>query len=224
MFQKPKRKVHRVFIHCSASDHAHHDNIATMKQWHLARGFWDVGYHFFIQKDGTLEYGRDSEKTPAAQKGHNLNTLAICMHGLKEEKFTTAQFDTLRKLAQQIEHNYDNISFHGHCEVSKKACPVFNYKKVLDLDIYGSLNKNVNVLENLKSKKAKDLPELQLGSRGEAVEFLQQLLFIKIDGIFGPQTSRSIKVFKKIHKLYASDLVKSHIWRLLMENERVEDK
>jgi len=78
MFQKPKRKIHRVFIHCSASDHAHHDNVATMKQWHLARGFSDIGYHFFIQKDGTLEYGRDSEKTPAAQKGHNLNTLAIC--------------------------------------------------------------------------------------------------------------------------------------------------
>ena len=221
MFQKPKRKVHRVFIHCSASNHAHHDNIATMKSWHLARGFRDVGYHFFIQKDGTLEYGRDIEKTPVAQKGHNLNTLAICMHGLKEKNFTEAQFETLKKLAQQIEHNYENISFHGHCEVSKKACPVFNYKKVLDLDKYGSLNTNPNVLETLKSKKAEDLPELKLGSRGEAVEFLQQLLFIKIDGIFGPQTSRSIKVFKKLHKLYASDLVKSHIWRLLMGNERV---
>jgi len=109
----------------------------TMKSWHLARGFSDVGYHFFIQKDGTLEYGRDIEKTPAAQKGHNLNTLAICLHGLKEEKFTQAQFETLNKLASQIEHNYDNISFHGHCEVSKKACPVFNYRKVLDLDLYG---------------------------------------------------------------------------------------
>ena len=224
MFTKPSRKIHRVFIHCSASDHAHHDNAATMKSWHLARGFSDVGYHFFIRKDGTLEYGRDIEKTPAAQKGHNLNTLAICVHGLKEENFTEAQFSTLNKLATQIEHNYENISFHGHCEVSKKACPVFNYKKVLDLDKYGSLNKNINVLENIKSKKAEDLPELKLGSRGEAVELLQQLLFIKIDGIFGPQTGRSIKVFKKVHKLYASDVVKSHIWRLLMENERVEDK
>ncbi len=43
------------------------------------------------------------------------------MHGLKEENFTQAQFDTLNKLAIQIEHNYENISFHGHCEVSKKA-------------------------------------------------------------------------------------------------------
>jgi len=222
MFTKPSRKVHRVFIHCSASDHAHHDNIETMKSWHSTRGFSDVGYHFFIQKDGTLEYGRDIEKTPAAQKGHNLNSLAICVHGLKEENFTEAQFDTLNKLASQIEYNYENISFHGHCEVSKKACPVFNYKKVLDLDKYGSLNTNTNVLKNIKRKKAEDLPELKLGSRGEAVELLQQLLFIKIDGIFGPQTSRSIKGFKKLHKLYASDLVKSHIWRLLLENGRVE--
>ena len=223
MFTKPSRKVHRVFIHCSASDHAHHDNIATMKSWHLGRGFTDVGYHFFIRKDGTLEYGRDIEKTPAAQKGHNRHTLAICLHGLKEENFSKTQFETLRKLAEQIAHNYENISFHGHCEVSAKACPVFNYKKVLNLDHYGSLNGNVSVLQQLKSKKAEDLPELKLGSRGEAVEFLQQLLFIKIDGIFGPQTSRSVKAFKKLHELYASNLVKSHIWRLLLENERMED-
>ena len=201
MFTKPKRKIHRVFLHCSASDHAHHDNVATMKKWHLERGFSDVGYHFFIQKDGTLEYGRDIEKTPAAQKGHNRGTLAICLHGLKEEKFTQAQFDTLRKLADQIEHNYENISFHGHCEVSAKACPVFDYRKVLDLDLYGSLSQNINPLQNITSKKAEDLPELQLGSRGEAVAFLQQLLFIKIDGIFGPQTARGIKAFKKLHAL-----------------------
>jgi len=223
MFTKPSRKIHRVFLHCSASDHAHHDNVATMKKWHLARGFSDVGYHFFIQKDGTLEYGRDIEKTPAAQKGHNRGTLAICLHGLKEEKFTQAQFDTLRKLADQIEHNYENISFHGHCEVSAKACPVFDYRKVLDLDIYGSLNQNTDPLQNITGKKPEDLPELQLGSRGEAVELLQQLLFMKIDGIFGPQTGRSIKAFKKIHKLYASDVVKSYIWKLLLETERVKD-
>jgi len=221
MFTKPSRKIHRVFIHCSASDHPHHDNMSTIRSWHLERGFSDVGYHFFIQKDGTLEYGRDIEKTPAAQKGHNLYTLAICMHGLREENFTQAQFDTLHQLAVQIVHNYENVSFHGHCEVSKKACPVFNYRKVLDLDRYGSLNKNEISLTPLKSHNTNDLPELKLGSRGEAVELLQQLLFIKIDGIFGPQTSRSVKTFKRSQNLYASDIVKSYIWRLLMENKRV---
>jgi len=221
MFQKPSRKIHRVFIHCSASDYPQHDNVATMQKWHLARGFSEVGYHFFIRKDGTLEYGRDIEKTPAAQKGHNRYTLAVCLHGLKEEKFTEAQFKTLRALAEQIAHNYENISFHGHCEVSPKACPVFDYRKVLNLDLYGSLGKNSNPLQNIISRKPEELPELKLGSRGEAVALLQQLLFIKIDGVFGPQTSRTLKAFKKLHALYESDVVKSYIWRLLLENKRI---
>jgi len=224
MFTKPSRKIHRVFIHCSASDYPQHDNIATMKAWHLARGFSDVGYHFFIRKDGTLEYGRDCETTPAAQRGHNLNTLAICLHGLKVEKFTEAQFKTLKALSKEIADNYENISFHGHCEVSVKACPVFDYQKVLDLDLYGSLKQNSAPLENTISNAPDELPELQLGSRGEAVELLQQLLFIKIDGIFGPQTARTVKAFKKLHDLYPSDIVKSYVWRLLFENERVEHK
>ena len=103
----------------------------------------------------------------------------------------------------------------------KKILSCFDYREVLDLNRYGSLNKNEIPLTPLKSSKSDDLPELKLGSIGEAVELLQQLLFIKIDGIFGPQTSRSIKVFKKLHDLYASDVVKSYVWRLLVENERV---
>jgi peptidoglycan hydrolase-like protein with peptidoglycan-binding domain len=223
MFTKPSRKVHRVFLHCSASDYPHHDNIATIKEWHLARGFTNVGYHFFIQKDGTLEYGRDLEKTPAAQRGQNMNTLAICLHGLKVEKFTQAQFKTLKALSKHIADHYDNISFHGHCEVSTKACPVFDYQKVLDLDLYGSLKQNSDPLENTISHNPNELPKLQLGSRGEAVAFLLELLFIKTDGIFGPQTARTLKAFKKLHDLYASDVVKSYIWRLLLENERIKE-
>mgnify|MGYP002266959341 CR=1 FL=1 len=95
----------------------------------------------------------------------------------------------------------------GPYEVSKKACPVFNYRKILDLDRYGSLNKNEISLTPLVSTKPDDIPDLKLGSRGEAVELLQQLLFIKIDSIFDPQTRRSAKAFKKSHDLYASDVV-----------------
>ena len=219
MFSKPSSNIHRVFIHCSASDHIHHDNIETIRTWHLKRGFADVGYHYFIRKDGTLEMGRDLSKTPAAQKGHNLGTIAICLHGLKEENFTHKQCETLRTLCDQIYQHYDNISFHGHAEVSKKACPVLDYATILNLDKYGSFGQKNNALVQIKSDKIEDLPELKLGSRGEAVEFLQKLLFIKINGIFGPQTSRSVKAFKRSHNLYASDMVKGYVWRLLLENK-----
>ena len=139
-FKKPKRWVNRVFIHCSASDHAAHDNAKTMDRWHKQRGWRGIGYHFFIRKDGTLETGRPLSRNPAAQKGHNSGTIAICLHGLRKNKFTNEQFKTLKRLCIVIDDQYDsNITFHGHREVSAKSCPVFDYKKVLKLDKKGNL-------------------------------------------------------------------------------------
>ncbi|MEA3419119.1 MAG: N-acetylmuramoyl-L-alanine amidase [Campylobacterota bacterium] len=226
MFTKPSRRVRRVFVHCSASDYPEHDNIETIRKWHLSRGFSEIGYHYFIQKDGQLSKGRSIEKTPAAQRGHNIGTIAICLHGLKKENFTESQFDTLCQLSLQIDRSYNgDISFHGHCEVAPRACPVFDYQSVLELDRYGSLgleNSGMKHLKTIEGMTAEKLPDLRQGSRGPAVELLQELLLLKIDGIFGPQTSRGLKAFKKLHELYPSDIVASHVWRLLLENEKVE--
>jgi len=71
----------------------------------------------------------------------------------------------------------------------------------LGLDRYGSLSKNEISLTPLKNNESDDLLVLKLGRRGEYVELLKQLLFIKIDSIFGPQMSRSVKVFKKSYNL-----------------------
>ena len=136
MIHPPSRYVDRVFIHCSASDHAHHDDVKVMRKWHLARGWSDVGYHFFIKKDGTLQEGRPLRRVPAAQGGHNSGTIAICLHGLDKDKFTCEQFKTLNKLCDDIKKVIP-VTFHGHTEVSAKTCPVFDYKKVLNLNNKG---------------------------------------------------------------------------------------
>jgi len=292
-FIKPNRRVDRIFIHCSASDIPAHDNVEVIRRWHLERGFDDIGYHFFIHKNGTLSPGRELERTPAAQYGHNLRTIAICLHGLKKEKFTEEQYRTLQSLCSQINNAYfKQVSFHGHCEVSAKACPVIDYKSVLKLDTYGSLGlddpaivstveefprlnvgdkgeavrklqeflhihvdgdygpntleavkafKRQNglypsgivtpqvwkllmkpVLDNVRTVELSALPDLQTGCRGSSVAFLQELLFIKVDGIFGPVTARAVRAFKKAHGLYASDHVKKHVWKLLLEVRSIE--
>ena len=137
-FLKPNRPVHVVFIHCSASDNPEHDDVSVMRKWHTEqRGWDDVGYHYFIKKDGTLQPGRDLEKTPAAQKGYNTGSIAICLHGLEKEKFTPQQFITLMELCWEIHESYRKVQFRGHCEVSDKRCPVFDYKNLLALDDKG---------------------------------------------------------------------------------------
>ena len=66
--------------YCSASDSPEHDSIDVVRRWHVDGNGWDdVGYHYFIRRDGTLETGRPLERTPAAQAGNNAATIAICV-------------------------------------------------------------------------------------------------------------------------------------------------
>lgn len=132
------RHIERVFIHCSASSNPN-ITAADVDTWHRKRGWRGIGYHYFIKTDGTLEMGRDLSLTPAAQKGHNKHTVAICLNGLIPTDFTDAQFDTLKEVCEWLNDQFEDITFHGHCEVSAKTCPVFNYKEVLQLDDEGRL-------------------------------------------------------------------------------------
>lgn len=136
MFVKPKRKINKVFIHCSASDNPNHDDISVIEKWHRERGFAGVGYHYFIQSNGNIQTGRNIEIIPAAQVGHNAGSIAICLHGL--EAFKNKQFSSLRQLCGEINKDMD-VTFHGHCEVSNKLCPNFDYRGVLGLDKNGKM-------------------------------------------------------------------------------------
>lgn len=138
-FKAPERPVKRVFIHCSDSDVPAHDNVATIRKWHVKeRGWKDIGYTFLITKDGTLHPGRDIEAVPAAQAGHNTNTIAVCLTG--RAKFTEAQFETMRSLCASVHEQLPLVTFHSHKEVSPgKTCPNFCLKTVLGLNAKGEL-------------------------------------------------------------------------------------
>ncbi|PHQ99511.1 MAG: hypothetical protein COB39_03395 [Marinosulfonomonas sp.] len=188
-FKKPNRPVTKVFIHCSASDNPDHDNVATMDAWHKANGWSGVGYHLFCRKSGEGEIGRPMNKTPAAQKGHNRGSIAICLHGLVEGKFTKAQTDWLIEVCFQINQAYGGkVTFHGHREVANKTCPVIDYTSILKLDNAGRLGDvrtkkgarivDLGDLSNLEEPEANPSgrPMLVYGAQGIAVRFLQEEL------------------------------------------------
>lgn len=152
----PGRPIDRVFLHCSASNNSDHDDAAVIDKWHRERGWAGIGYHFFIRSDGLIQTGRDLVKSPAAQRGHNKGTIAICLHGLHPGDFTDAQRATLQELCLQIRDAHmdglivreephllaelqDPITFHGHTEVANKDCPVFPYKDWLRLNSAGEM-------------------------------------------------------------------------------------
>jgi N-acetylmuramoyl-L-alanine amidase len=126
------RTIHWIVIHCSASSLPAHDNIETITQWHLERGFRTCGYHYFIKSDGTVQIGRNENERGAHVAGHNTASIGICLSG--EHKFTDAQFKSLETLLKDIckRHDLEKQDILGHFELdNKKTCPNFDVHKWL---------------------------------------------------------------------------------------------
>lgn len=121
-------RIKGAIIHCSDSDIKAHDNIATITKWHKARNFKDVGYHYFIRKNGTLEVGRLLSETGAHCIGKNASTIGICLSG--RNKFTEAQFITLANVLKLSNQRLKTtLEVNGHNEFSKKSCPNFDVEE-----------------------------------------------------------------------------------------------
>jgi peptidoglycan hydrolase-like protein with peptidoglycan-binding domain len=243
-FSAPKRNVDTIFLHCSASDVKSHDDIAVIKRWHTVDNKWShVGYHFFINKNGDIQEGCSLEKTPIAQKGHNTGSIAICLHGLKKSKFTEKQLESVKKLCKSILGEYTKkIRIRGHCEVSSKSCPVFEYKSALGLDSDGYIKP-----ESKDSKKptktpltkgstretgssanttSKKLAAIRLFSKGTQVQALQQLLTrfgytCLNDGQFGKNTEQKVREFQKRNKLQPDGIVGVNTVNALFSSEKI---
>ena len=75
------REINKIIVHCSATREGENYEVAEIRKWHLARGFSDIGYHFYIDLYGEIHKGRDISKIGAHCKGHNRNSIGICYCG-----------------------------------------------------------------------------------------------------------------------------------------------
>lgn len=126
------RKIEEIIIHCSATDLDRFDNIESIRTWHIEKGWSDIGYHYFISKDGTLNFGRKIKTIGAHCRGHNKNSIGICLSG--EFYFTKFQFKTCQDLIRNLMHifNLKEGAIKPHSLYNKnKVCPNFNIKKAL---------------------------------------------------------------------------------------------
>lgn len=140
------RNINEIVVHCTATrpkwweGRSAEEKVREVRQWHLDRGFNDVGYHWLIDRDGTIVKGRDESKTGAHVKGHNANTIGISLfggHGSSSDdqffdNYTPAQETALRQLIAEIEMRYNIQKVSGHNEYSTKACPGFRVSEFLN--------------------------------------------------------------------------------------------
>jgi len=136
----PRTKTDMIVIHCSATPADMDIGVEKIKHWHVVENGWDdIGYHYVIKRDGTLEVGREEHRTGSHARAVNGTSIGICMiggsnkEGAWENNFLPEQFDTLKQILETLKDKYDIKKIIGHYEVDdKKKCPSFNVKEWLD--------------------------------------------------------------------------------------------
>ena len=136
------REIKKIVIHCSDSTWGTSEDI---NRWHLERGWDGIGYHYVItngrakstdsykeQDDGLIEKGRPVEKTGAHVRGHNSDSVGVCLIGT--HWFTSRQlYKSLPTLLATLmyQHKIDADNIFGHYELDKgKTCPNMNIEEV----------------------------------------------------------------------------------------------
>lgn len=84
-----------------------------------------IGYHYLIERDGTLIKCREEWEEGAHAKGYNFSSVGVCMSGnFNVERPTAAQEETLGKLLGEIVRRY-NIPANlilPHRRFAEKGC------------------------------------------------------------------------------------------------------
>jgi len=127
------RKINKIVIHCSDSLFGNRDII---DQWHKRRGFRCIGYHYLITNgrlygnkrkyrvddDGIIQKGRPCSVKGAHVRGHNTNSIGICLIG--KHGFTERQFTELHGLIVKLRRDYPGARVVAHNELDdNKTCP-----------------------------------------------------------------------------------------------------
>ena len=129
------RSITEIIIHCSATAEGRDFGVADIRRWHKAQGWTDVGYHYVVRLDGTVQEGRALSEPGAHCKGHNAHSIGICYVGglaadgrTPKDTRTTAQRAALRALVDRLQRQFPAATVHGHCEFAAKACPCFDVR------------------------------------------------------------------------------------------------
>lgn len=132
------REIDLIVVHCADTPASMDIGVAEIRRWHTEeRGWSDIGYHYVIRRDGTIELGRDldgdgdvDEETGAHVWGYNKRSIGICMVGGKGgANFTMPQYDALRNLVKALLEKYPGSALMGHRDLDEsKECPSFDVR------------------------------------------------------------------------------------------------
>jgi N-acetylmuramoyl-L-alanine amidase len=127
------RIINKIVIHCADTPKGAYFDVDDIRKWHTQeRGWSDVGYHYIILLDGTIQKGREDSVSGAHVQGNNSTSIGICYIGGAngEDTRTIAQKASLVHLISTLRRIYTSSVVLGHKDFKgvTKACPCFDAK------------------------------------------------------------------------------------------------
>ena len=185
-----------------------------------------VSAHFGIGKDGTIYQWVDTNDIAWAEANFNGKAISVEHEGYAGERLTDKQAWSLACLMKwarlthglPIRRTFDpnGTGWLGHGELGNaggghQGCPG---QPILD-----QLPGIISFLHHGKVPAGPaapaTLPALSQGATGMAVIKLQQHLGVTADGVFGPATTASVKLFQQTHHLLVDGVVGAATWSAL---------
>ena len=128
------RRITLLIVHCSATPEGRNFDFEACRTDHIRhRGFKDIGYHYFLTRDGVIHRGRRLETVGAHCLHHNRHSIGICYEGgldaegRPKDTRTLAQKASLLALLRELKKLFPDALIVGHRDLNpQKSCPCFD--------------------------------------------------------------------------------------------------
>ena len=132
---KPQSNITHIVMHYSATYGDQDIGASDIDKWHRDRGFAQIGYHWVIRRNGTVEGGRSEGTVGAHVRGHNTGTIGICVvggldratgpsHGVDNR--TPSQIAAQIKLTREVLSRHPSACVVGHLDLAATQCPAYD--------------------------------------------------------------------------------------------------
>lgn len=139
--KKSKRKITDIVVHCTATPEGKDYNVGDIRRIHIKdKGWADIGYHYVVRIDGTIEPGRDVNIIGAHVSGYNSHSIGVVYVGgvegtrdargrivaktdsrdkpIAKDTRTEAQKNALLRLLMDLKKLYPGAVIKGHRDYS----------------------------------------------------------------------------------------------------------
>lgn len=129
------REIRHIVIHHSASGKG--TTVEDIDEWHRARGFSGIGYHYVIDGLANLVPCRDLSRMGAHAKHFNRQSIGVCVVGdntsnQRNLHWNKKQQTMLRRTVDALTLLFPNAVVVGHRELAVTECPGYEIRDILE--------------------------------------------------------------------------------------------